>query len=415
MRVIEYFSGKSRSYLTAIGLALLLITGYIDYRTGTEMSLSVFYLIPIGFVGWFIGRTAGILMSVLSTLTISLEYYLSEQAGMASTNFFVEAWNLSLVLGFFIVVTLLMSKLKLNISQRERVIEIRTAELANTNQSLQLQMAARIQAEDELRKTYDELEKKVCERTEELSATNTLLMQEIDRHWESKEQILIYQKELQDLIHRMSIMEEQDRRQLSEELHDTIGHNLALAKFRLAALRQSASSKNTVRETSEILDLIEQSIKYTRSLTFELSSPIFYKLGLQSAIEWLCGHFQDKYGITVDFVPDERLSCLDGETGILLFKSIRELLVNIIKHARTRNAGITVSGDDRTIIVEVHDDGIGCDVSFLSLDKCKTGGFGLFNIRERINYIGGSFEMHSTRDSGTTVILIVPMKGELSS
>ncbi|HTZ19185.1 MAG TPA: sensor histidine kinase [Dissulfurispiraceae bacterium] len=412
MKIIEYFNNKSRGYLIAVGILLFIITGLADYLTGTEMSLSVFYLVPVGFWGWFVGRTAGILMSIFSTAAISLDYYLSEQGPGASVNFPVEAWNLSLVLGFFIVVTLLLSKLKYNISQREGLIELRTAELARTNQSLQLQIAGRIQAENELRKTYDDLERKVFERTEELSATNTLLMQEIDKHWEAKELILVYQKELQGLIHRLSILEEQDRRLLSEELHDTIGQNLALAKFKLTALRQSAASARTKKESSEVLELIEQSIKFTRSLTFELSSPIFYKLGLRSAIEWLCGHFQEKYGITVDFIADERLSRLDSETGILIFKSIRELLVNIIKHAYAKKAKITVTSDDHNIIIEVQDDGTGCNVSSLSLDKCKTGGFGLFNIRERINYLGGTFEISSKPNSGTWVSLNVPIKGD---
>jgi signal transduction histidine kinase len=349
VRIIEYFNNRSRAYLVAAGIQLFLIIGFADYLTGTEMSLSVFYLIPISFVGWYIGRTAGILMSIASAATISLEYYLSGQSINTAAHLLVETWNLALILGFFIVVTLLLSKLKENISEREKLIDTRTAQLANTNQNLQQQIAGRIQAENALRKTYDELERKVCERTEELSATNALLKQEVDKHREAEEKILIYQKELQSLIHRLSILEERDRRQLSEELHDTIGQNLALAKFKLTALRQSMWSAQTMKETIEILELIEQSIQFTRSLTFELSSPIFYKLGLKSAIEWLCSHFYEKYGITVDFVPDERLSHLDSETGILLFKSIRELLINIIKHANAGNARIIVTSSEHNI------------------------------------------------------------------
>ncbi len=408
---IEYFSTKSRPYLIGTGMLFLFIIGVADYLTGVELSLSVFYLIPISFVGWHLGRTAGILMSIASATAISLEYYLSGQGSDPASNFLVEAWNMTLVLGFFIVITLLLAKLKGSISERQKLIEIRTAQLESANKDLHQQIAGRILAENELRKTHDELEKKVCERTEELSETNALLKQEIGKHREAEEKILIYQKELQALIHRLSILEEQDRRQLSEELHDTIGQNLALAKFKLTSLRQSMWSAQNMKVSLEIMELIEQSIRFTRSLTFELSSPIFYKLGLRSAIEWLCGHFQEKYGIAVDFVPDERLSQVDGETGILIFKSIRELLINVIKHANAANARIIVTGGENNIQIYVQDDGTGVDISAPNFCKGKTGGFGLFSIRERINYLGGTFEIVSQPNCGTKVTLNVPIRG----
>ena len=118
MKLIDYLAGLSAPLLMAIGLLLDLLVGLLDYVTGSHISVSIFYLIPIGFVTWFINRKAGSFMSIVSIVTIPLVLYL--QHDPIST--VPEAWNLILVLGFFVVVSFLLSKLKEHIVAREKLV-----------------------------------------------------------------------------------------------------------------------------------------------------------------------------------------------------------------------------------------------------------------------------------------------------
>jgi signal transduction histidine kinase len=124
------------------------------------------------------------------------------------------------------------------------------------------------------------------------------------------------------------------------------------------------------------------SIQYARSLTFELSVPILSELGLEAAPEWLAEHVQTKYGLPVSIAIGGPPVSLDDEARTLLFKTVRELLMNMIKHAKARQARVGLRNADAEIQVIVEDDGIGFPIVAGGLLPGKNGGFGLFSIRE---------------------------------
>ena len=163
---------------------------------------------------------------------------------------------------------------------------------------------------------------------------------------------------------------------------------------------------------AEACDLISQAIGHTRSLTLELSPPILYELGLVPAIEWLAESVQKQHGISITVHDDGQDKPVDEQVRGLLFGAIRELLVNVIKHAKAKNVMISTWRREQGIRVIVEDDGVG----FANPELLSSGesGFGLFNIRERLAYLGGGLEVESEAGHGSRVILTAPQSAKAS-
>jgi signal transduction histidine kinase len=225
-------------------------------------------------------------------------------------------------------------------------------------------------------------------------------------NWEIKSRLQKYQDRLRTLMYRLSIIEENERKRISEEIHDNISQHLALSKIKLAVLRQSNPSLS--KEIDEIRELIEQTIKFTRSLTFELSPPVLYELGFKAAIEWLTEQIQEKHGIKARFNSEGSFRTISEEIRVLLFKTIRELLFNIVKHAQAQIASVFIQEDRNHITIKIKDDGIGFNTDTIDSLSYEEGGFGIPNIRERIRYLGGTFAVQSKPGKGSTVEITVP-------
>lgn len=245
-------------------------------------------------------------------------------------------------------------------------------------------------------------------RTTELTRVKEQLQRDITGRRQAEEKIQIYQEQFRSLIFKLALLEERERKRISEELHDNISQNLAFSKIKIAALRELKSSADIAGELDEIQELIEQAIQFTRSLMSELSPRILYELGLEAAIEWLTEQIQKKHSIMVDFTSDGKLKQLNGETSVLLFRIVRELLTNSVKHAKAHNARVTMMRDDDNIRINVEDDGIGFDISKIYRSG-KTGSFGLISIREQINSLKGTIEITSQSGQGTRVTLTCPV------
>lgn len=224
----------------------------------------------------------------------------------------------------------------------------------------------------------------------------------------TEEQVMAYQEQLQSLASELSLGEERERRRIATNLHDRIGQSLAFAHLKLAAMSNGASSKSI----SEVRELIEQAIVDTRSLTFELSPPVLYELGLVAAIEWLARKIQQEHGIQTRFHDDGQPKPLDDNFRVVLFQSVRELLVNVVKHARASHAQVLLRRDSDALRIIIEDDGVGFELSHASAKRESARSFGLFNLRERVEYLGGQAKIRSEIGRGTRVTLIAPLKIE---
>ena len=236
------------------------------------------------------------------------------------------------------------------------------------------------------------------------------LFEDITDRRESEEKIRTYQEQLQSLASELSLTEERERRRLATVLHDHIAQLLVVAKGKFEKVQESTLFRSLAKPMEEIRKLIEESIRYTRSLVFELSPPILYDLGFEPAMEWLAEHMQQQYGLVVNVEDDAQPKPLDNEARVLLFRAVRELLFNVLKHAQASCTTVCMRrvGEHLQIIVE--DNGVGFAPDKLSAESGKIEGFGLFSIRERLNYFGGRMEIESVPGEVTRVILSLPLQ-----
>ena len=169
-----------------------------------------------------------------------------------------------------------------------------------------------------------------------------------------------------------------------------------------------AGSTALATPMDEVRRLVEQTIQYTRSLTFELSPPILYDLGFEAAVEWLAEMMQEQHGLRIEVQSDKGPKPLDDEIRVLLFQAVRELLVNVIKHAQASQVRVAIDREGADLRIKVEDNGVGLPIS---LDAPPTGrGFGLFSIRERLKHLGGHLKAESEPGQGTRVTLLVPLR-----
>lgn len=147
----------------------------------------------------------------------------------------------------------------------------------------------------------------------------------------------------------------------------------------------------------------------TRSLTAELSPPILYQLGLGAALEWLVEQMCEREGIKIQYEDDKQPKPLNNHMAIILFRSVKELLINIVKHAKARNVKVSFKRNNNKVLISVEDDGVGFTASSRYSTEMLCRGFGLFSIEERLGQLGGNFEIESMPDHETRASLIVPL------
>lgn len=217
-----------------------------------------------------------------------------------------------------------------------------------------------------------------------------------------------YRDSLRSLAAELALAEERERRRIAVGIHDHVSQALALTKLKLGMLGQTAPEESPAT-IAELTALTDEVIGYTRTLTFELSPPILYELGLEAALEWLCHQSSTRYGFECNFSDDGESKPLGEEMRALLFEGTRELLVNASKHGQPTEVHIGISREDDKVRIEVRDNGRGFDTERLQEHAPKPDGFGLFNLRERLQYLGGSMTVESSPGAGTHVTMRAPL------
>jgi signal transduction histidine kinase len=225
---------------------------------------------------------------------------------------------------------------------------------------------------------------------------------------QSRQQLIAYQENLRSLAAELAASEQQERRRIAELLHDRIGQALALLCIKLGQARVSTDDQALRELLAETQAMAGEVIAETRSLTFELCPPILYELGLGQAVEWLGECFCEKYGLKVRVREGGDPGRLSDQLRTTLFQAVRELLTNVVKHAHADTAEVSLAGRDGWVIIRVQDDGVGAEPHQLECCLAPRDGFGLFNIKERLTYLGGRMQADTAPGRGTTVTLEVP-------
>jgi PAS domain S-box-containing protein len=236
----------------------------------------------------------------------------------------------------------------------------------------------RHRALEALQAMTEQLEQRVAERTEQLRA----------------------------LVFDLEAAEDRERRQIARDLHDDLGQTLAAASVRLAALCNDARD-DVGGPARAVAALVEQANASTRSLAAQLAPAVLYELGLTPALEWLCEEVRRTFGLDVGIDDDGHPKPLSQEARAILYRVIRELVINVAKHARTDSATIEVERTHDQIVVRVSDPGVGYDPAALSATPRR--GLGLVSVRERLSFIGGKLEVRSSPGYGTVAVLSAPL------
>jgi PAS domain S-box-containing protein len=239
------------------------------------------------------------------------------------------------------------------------------------------------------------------------------IARDITGHKRTEKKLLEHQAKLKSLASRLSLAEERERYRLATDLHDQISQSLVISKIKLDQLGKSSGSDEFKDSLKDISNCLGQVIDDTRALTFDLSYPILYELGFEAAVaEWLTDQIQVKHGIKTEFTNDGHQKPLDDDIRVLLFRNVRELLINVVKHARPKKVKVSICRIKDNIRISVEDDGVGFDPHEVMSMSAKKAQFGLFSVHERLEQLGGLIEIDSKAGRGTKITMMAPLKKE---
>lgn len=224
----------------------------------------------------------------------------------------------------------------------------------------------------------------------------------------SLKQIKNYQKKLKKLNTELTLAEEKERRRIAENLHDSLGQTLSLAFIKLSSIvneNYSPHVKNIINETSEMLN---KAISESRTITYDLSPPILYELGLIPAFKWKLEQIQVKHGINTKFTGDDSKIDIRKEFNIFLYRIVVELINNVLKHAKADLIELKVKKEKKYYYITVQDNGVGFQKQ-INRKATMKGGFGLLSITERLDSIKGQLDIKSEVGKGTKASIIIPI------
>jgi PAS domain S-box-containing protein len=222
-----------------------------------------------------------------------------------------------------------------------------------------------------------------------------------------------YRQQLQRLSERLASVEENERRRISTQIHDTVIQTLSLSVIRMAALRKGLADAGFAdygTDVNAIRGMLEEAITESRALMAELTPPLLYELGLGPAIQHMVEQLQKKHETAILLRDSGQAKPVDKAIDGFLFRAIRELTFNALKHAGPCSITINLSWQEDRLQICVEDNGRGfeapADHRFVFHQQ---GGFGLFTIAERVKSAGGRFAVSSRPGEGTRAILSVPL------
>ena len=243
------------------------------------------------------------------------------------------------------------------------------------------------------------------------NALTVRFISDVTERRDAERKIREYQDKLQRAAFDAALAEEKERRRIAIGIHDGIGQSLALAQVKLAMVKKDLGAKGNV--LGEAIGLIDKSIADARSLTFELTPPVLYDLGLKAALSWLAEDLEKRHGLNVTIDNDQLDPDLDSTRLSIIFRAVREVLVNVWKHAGVKRATVRMRTTNERLAISITDKGAGFDLADLD-GVSQADAFGLFSVREQMAHMDGSVEIVSTKGEGTSVTLNVPFEAKVA-
>ncbi len=298
--------------------------------------------------------------------------------------------------GFVLVSAVLIA---LGQANRSKQLRLNAAVAALTEEAEQ-----RKAAQMELRAAHDLLEQRVRERTQELSHAMAGLESEIKVREQTEER-------LRQLSLRLMTLQDDERRRIARELHDTAGQTLAAIKMSIAMIRHSKTLNEEALLLVDDLDaLTDAALQEVRTASYLLHPPLLDEVGIASAIRWFVQGFAERSGIQVQCEIGDLIDRPTRHCEIVLFRVLQESLTNVHRHSGASAVSVRLRGHQAHVMLEICDDGHGMSPERLLRLHENQGpaGVGITGMRERVRELGGTFEI-SSDEKGTTVNIALPV------
>ncbi len=214
-------------------------------------------------------------------------------------------------------------------------------------------------------------------------------------------------EELGRLSRDLALAEVRERQVIARDLHDGVGQELNAVVIKLDMLRAAEGGRPAEPALDDVAKILERVVHDMRSLTSQLSPPVLEQLGLVPALEWLAEKMEKNFKLTVHIDDDQKPKLVDGVSASILYRAVRELLINVARHAQVDTARVTARGKDGRLTLRIVDHGAGFDPG--GERPRGSVSLGLATLRERIGYIGGTFTLDSERGRGTVATIEVPL------
>jgi signal transduction histidine kinase len=350
--ISNYLRPMSRRRVLVVCAIYLLVTVYFDWITGPSVSLTVFYVLPVGLLTWFMGRRSGYVLAVAA----SVLWFAIDLTGTYTLRSSGLYWNAAVRCGLMLVIAALVHACRQLTGEIEKLVAAKTA-------SLQAEVAARQQAEDAMRA----------------------------------------------LAARVSAAEDAERRLLAQDLHDTVGQDLTALRLTLEATIGELQGNGTgLAGLHAACAIVDRVIQQTRGLTRDLYPAMLDDFGLVSALRSHAAQFSERTGIQVSVSEADVPRSLPTPLANFMYRAVKELINNAAKHGPARQIVVHLRGREGGLRVIVDDDGRGFLPPPMVRDSRSQTGLGLAWIGERLHALGGKLLLESVPGSGARVILDVP-------
>jgi PAS domain S-box-containing protein len=219
-------------------------------------------------------------------------------------------------------------------------------------------------------------------------------------------------EELRNLSAHIQSALEEERGHIAREIHDELGQTLSKLKLDIAWMkkRMTKEQKQLVEKADRMSGLVDSTIQSVQRISSKLRPGVLDYLGLPAAIEWQAKEFREQTGIRCVAKIASDVQVEDQNITIAIFRIFQETLTNIIRHAKANRVNVALKHEDKAIVLNVKDNGIGIPVDKLS----SRSSFGIMGIRERVRFHNGKVEIETAPGKGTSIRVSIPLDGKVA-
>jgi two-component system, NarL family, sensor kinase len=255
------------------------------------------------------------------------------------------------------------------------------------------------QRDRQFRELAESLDVEVRARTRELEARNAEILRQSDS--------------LRDLSWQLLHAQDEERRHIARELHDSAGQTLAVLGMNLSMLVNDARKKapDVARSAEETSEIVRQLTRDIRTMSYLLHPPLLDENGLPAALSWYISGLADRSGLDISFSISEEFGRLSREMESAVFRLVQECLTNIHRHSGSKSAAIQILREPERVLIEVRDQGRGIPKEKLAEIQTRGSGVGIRGMRERLRQFQGEVIIDSA-GTGTAVVATIPLAKE---